>query len=230
VPGASWSSQPFFASIDLTQDASGFFYLGADFAELSKQLCSAVSSKLDRELVVGRNSFSSCIYLEEPADAARMTLKVKIYNKGLALIQSRTAYKQLGMNTKKLFSSKGIEKRVLKETQETGLSRIEITHKFRSAEAYQEFLRPAFLGDAAHRVELVLAALAADAAYSYRLPQLRLLETFQELAKKKQVYIEMRYLSALIYCSNDKRGGYTGHFKNIGKTDGYETEEFIKAS
>ena len=46
-----------------------------------------------------------------------MTLKIKVYNKSLALLQSRTSIKTLGMNTTKIFSSKGIQKGVLKESQ-----------------------------------------------------------------------------------------------------------------
>jgi hypothetical protein len=38
----------------------------------------------------------------------------------------------------------------------------------------------------------------------------------------------MRYLAAMIYASNDKRGGFTGYYKNIAEKEAFNTEDFVK--
>jgi hypothetical protein len=86
-------TQAHLGKIDLTQDVAGFFYVCGDYQQRCQELRQYLARQLERELVVGRNSFSSCFYFEEPADENKMTLKVKIYNKGLCLLQSRTARK-----------------------------------------------------------------------------------------------------------------------------------------
>ena len=89
-----------------------------------------LSQLLDRDFTVDRNSFASCVYFNEPEDDSRMTLRIKVYNKTLAWLQSRTSMMPLGMNTTKMFNSKGTLKSILKESQETGLFRIEVSYKF----------------------------------------------------------------------------------------------------
>ena len=41
----------------------------------------------------------------------------------------------------------------------------------------------------------------------------------------------MRFLAAIIYCKNDKRGGFTGQWKTIaGSGNIFDTESFLKAN
>ena len=98
-----------------------------------------------RNFNANRNSFNSCMYFDEPADERRMTLRIKVYNKTLAWLQSRTAQMSVGMNLGKIFQSRGCQRRVLKETKECGLSRIEVSYIFSSYEAFLEFFAPDFL-------------------------------------------------------------------------------------
>ena len=63
----------------------------------------------------------------------------------------------------------------------------------------------------------------------HRLPYLKLLEEFQLRAKKQQIYIEMKHVAAMVYCSNDKRGGYTGHFRKINSLKQSLDLDYIKA-
>jgi hypothetical protein len=77
------AQQPHLGKIDLTQDVCGFFYVKGDWACVAEQLSHELSRLLARKLAVGRNSFSSCLYFEEPEDHKRMTIRVKVYNKGL---------------------------------------------------------------------------------------------------------------------------------------------------
>ena len=57
---------------------------------------------------------------------------------------------------------------------------------------------------------------------------LKVLQKFQEVAKKSQLYIELRQLEAMIYCTNDKRGCYTGFLKPIPKMSIFDSKSFIK--
>jgi hypothetical protein len=63
------------------------------------------------------------------------------------------------MNTTKIWQSTGTQKKVLKETQETGYSRMEISYIFKSREAFAEFMQPGFIALAQRHMEGVLLAL-----------------------------------------------------------------------
>jgi len=137
--------------------------------------------------------------------------------------------KEMGMNTGRVWQSTGSTKAVIKEALETGLTRIEISYCFRTTAAFKVFKEPGFISAAEGHIELVQKALNSTKGCRHRLPQLRLLEHFQDLAKKHQVYIEMRFLAAMVYCKNDKRSSYTGTFKNIRANTDFDTETYIKA-
>jgi hypothetical protein len=86
------------------------------------------------------------------------------------------------MNTTKIWQSTGTQKKVLKET---GYSRMEISYIFKSREAFAEFMQPGFIALAQRHMEGVLLALNYADGCRARLPQLRLLECFLDLAKRK---------------------------------------------
>ena len=50
------------------------------------------------------NTFSSCFQYKEKPKEGKIYRRVKIYNKFLQLLQSRTAMMRLGMNTDAIFS------------------------------------------------------------------------------------------------------------------------------
>lgn len=54
-------------------------------------------------------------------------MRIKIYNKIMALLFSRTAQMPIGMNTNALFYPKYKERKVLQETELNGYSRVEIS-------------------------------------------------------------------------------------------------------
>ena len=56
-----------------------------------------------------------------------------------------------------------------------------------------------------------------------------MLETFQEQAKGRQLYIEQPDVCALVFARNDKRSSFTGFFKNIWKNTYLNTKEFLLA-
>jgi len=57
-----------------------------------------------------------------------LTIRIKIYWKTLALLQSDGVLKQLGMNTKALFFPSVRMGQALVESRDVGLTRIEITY------------------------------------------------------------------------------------------------------
>lgn len=54
-----------------------------------------------------------------------------------------------------------------------------------------------------------------------------LLTAFQETAKSRQVLIQQPDVVGLFYAQNQKRGGYTGFFKNIAKKEKFDLEKFV---
>ena len=57
----------------------------------------------------------------------------------------------------------------------------------------------------------------------------RLLNKFQDIAKGRQLYIEMPHICALVYAVSDKPGCYIGNFHNKSVFNKFETEKFIAA-
>ena len=91
---------------------------------------------------MNRNSFESCFQYQEAASDEKLYRRVKIYNKLLALIQSRSAMASLGMKMQDIFYAELVMERELKETSQDGLSRIEISYYATTIEAEREFFDP----------------------------------------------------------------------------------------
>ena len=79
-------------------------------------------------------------------------------------------------------------------------------------------------------LNIVQNSLNSVSGICYRVPFLRLMETFQNFVRPRQLYIEQPHVCALIYAKNAKRGGYTGFYKNIPKTGPFSRESFLKAN
>jgi hypothetical protein len=76
-------------------------------------------------------------------------------------------------------------------------------------------------------VEQVLTALNRIPGLCHRLPLIKLLNAFQECAKGRQLYIQQPTIAAICYAKNDKRGGFTGGFRNITSTSQLTLREFM---
>ena len=77
---------------------------------------------------------------------------------------------------------------------------------------------------------MVLEALQSVPALWHKLPQMQLLNSFQNMCRGSQVYIEMSHLAAMVFAKNDKRGGYTGYFKQIPRSVPCNSIKFLKAN
>ena len=74
------------------------------------------------------NSFNSCFQFEGHSPEGFLFMKIKVYWKTLALIQSETAAKSIGMNMKGLFYPNLRMGKALRESSNETLTRIEITY------------------------------------------------------------------------------------------------------
>ena len=114
-----------------------------------------------------------------------MWRRIKIYDKGLALLTSGSAMTQLGMNTNALFRSSYLLRKELEEAKQYGLSRIEISYYADSLVAEREYFTTDFSRMASLDLNNVLLALNYKKGCCYKLPILSLLYAFQDNSKAK---------------------------------------------
>ena len=106
----------------------------------------------------------------------------------------------------------------LKETQNTGLSRIEISYYADTYEAERLLLEDSFAETMHNDLNKVQAALNTVEGLCYRLPQLSILKEFNEICKPHQLFVQMPHVCAMVYAHNAKKDSFTGFFKDIAKT------------
>ena len=90
---------------DVTQDLKGCFWGGDDWKDKWQELRERLENVLDTSLTNTGNSFESCFQYVEKLRPGKVHRRIKIYNKLLQLLQSRTAMMGLGMNTDAIFNS-----------------------------------------------------------------------------------------------------------------------------
>ena len=95
--------QPMLTKIDVTRDLRGAFYAPGDWKAKHFELAAALEKWIGPSFRDNGNSFNSCFQYEGFAPWGELSMKVKVYWKTLALIQSESAYKSMGMNMKGLF-------------------------------------------------------------------------------------------------------------------------------
>ena len=94
----------------------------------------------------------------------------------------------------------------LKETIEAGLSRIEITYYADSIVAEQQLLVDGFSETMHKHLDQVQEALNLLDGVCYKVPLLDVLETFQNMCKQHQLYVQMPHVCALIFARNSRNG------------------------
>ena len=113
--------------IDATRDLRGSFYAPGDWRVKHRELAEALQREFRVPFRDNGNSFASCFKFLGKAELGKLTGRVKIYWKNLALFQSFSVSQSLGMNTKALYYPSTRMGQVLRESRGEGLSRIEIT-------------------------------------------------------------------------------------------------------
>ena len=91
------------------------------------------------------NSFDTCLQFLGKSPEGSLDINVKYYWKTLALIQSETASKAIGMNMKGLFCPNVRMNQALKGSCNETMSRIEISYIAHTVKAQAEFFNDEFL-------------------------------------------------------------------------------------
>ncbi len=74
------------AQLDITQDFLGTFYAGGDWSGKWMELKKELQKGLNRTFTDNGNSFRSCFQFVEHKRMDRLYMRVKVYNKFLALL------------------------------------------------------------------------------------------------------------------------------------------------
>ena len=116
-------------------------------------------------------------------------MRVKYYWKSLALIQSESVMQSIGMNMKALFYPTVRMNLALRESQEQGQSRIEITYTATTKEAEDELLDQEFVDRAKIDLNKAEDALNRVTGLVWHLPLRNLLDSFVAATKGHQLLI-----------------------------------------
>ena len=127
------------ACFDITRDILGCFYGGKDWKQGYNGLKRELEECLGTQLQNNRNSFASCFQYQEKRNEKGLYRRIKVYDKTFALLTSRSAMTQLGMNTNGIYGSSYLLRKELLEAKDCGLSRIEISYYADSLEAENAF-------------------------------------------------------------------------------------------
>ena len=146
-------------SIDLTQDIIGYFYAQGDWVKQHKMICEKLEELFDKKFANNGNSFSSCFQYQEVSTNEGVKMRIKVYNKALAWLQSRTSVKTMGMNTCKIFKPAMAIRKNLVEAQRDGYSRVEISYQVPTVAAQAELFHLDFLERAECDIDIVIQAV-----------------------------------------------------------------------
>ena len=108
------------AKIDSTRDLGGSFYAQGDWKEKHRELAKVLEREFGCPFKDNGNSFSTCFQFEGQPDSSMLWLRIKIYWKSLALFQSESVTKSLGMNTKAIYYPTVRMGQALSESREVG--------------------------------------------------------------------------------------------------------------
>lgn len=151
------------------------------------------------KLSLGKNSFNSCLQFVEEAADQHLFRRFKVYNKVLQFLQSETPQKAVGTGTNALFNPISRSQDALVESLDAGLTRLEISYYAKSATGQAEYLEEDFEARAVRDLDRFNACLNQLNGVCFRLPLLELLENFQAMARKRQVFLQEPYVCALIF-------------------------------
>ena len=135
---------PVIAKIDSTRDLRGSLYALENWKLKHKELGQALEREYKCTFKDNGNSYPSCFQFEGKPPSTLLSVRVKYYWKTLALIQSESVSKSVGMNMKGLFYPSARIGRAHNESKGEGLSRIEITYTANTSEGEDEILNGVF--------------------------------------------------------------------------------------
>ena len=174
------------------------------------------------------NSFNSCFQFVAQTSDGELIIRIKIYWKTLALLQSDGVLKQLGMNTRALFYPSIRMGQALTESRDAGLMRIEITYTADTRAKENWLLHRLFPQEAKQHISKVAQALSRVKGICWRLPLTKLIDTFTEQPRANQLLVVQSNSAALIYASNQKSGCFTGFFQPGPARQSFDFLSFLK--
>ena len=205
--------QPVLTKLDSTRDLRGALFVPGNWRSKHKELCALLGKWMDTTFKDNGNSFNSCLQFVGKASEGSLLINVKYYWKTLALFQSETAAKAIGMNTRGLFCPHVRMSRVLKETSNETLSRIEISYIAPTLEAQAEFFDDEFPDRAFIDLGNAQQALNEVNGIGWHIPMHEFLEVFQSKARPQQLLLVQPTIAAMIYAENSKTNCFTGSWK-----------------
>ena len=134
------------------------------------------------------------------------------------------------MNTEAIFRPAYLTGQELKEAWDYGLTRIEISYYADSSQAEELLFRPNFISKASQDIEAVVLAMNVSRVCGYRIPILRMMESFQEKAKVCQLFVQMPDKCALVYAKGIKKNHYCGFFKDIPRQYQFNIKDFLASN
>ena len=147
--------------------------------------------------------------------------------KTLALIQSETAAKSLGMNMKGLFNPNMRMNKALRESSNESMSRIEITYSARTIEAQEELFSDEFPMRTTIDLGHAQQALSEVEGMAWHIPIKELLEEFQQGARGQQLLVVQPTIAAMIYANNAKTSCYTGFWRTTPPGKVFDFVDFL---
>ena len=118
--------------------------------------------------------------MEVKPEPCQMELRIKVYDKFLALFQSESAAKSIGMNTRTIFYSSAHMYRALREASHEGLTRIEISYSVHDCSTEEKLLHEEFHKKAEIHLDMVQLVLSSfrRSSIGVKMPMSRLYEHF----------------------------------------------------
>jgi len=206
-------NKPILTKIDVTRDLGGSFYAVGDWKAKHRQLAKELEFWFQDPFTDNGNSFDSCFQFKAPEREGKFGMNIKIYLKSLSSIQSESVQKALGMNMKGILYPNIRMGLAQKESQELGMTRIEISYSAATKDVENDLLHPLFQDYATRDINLVQTALSNIDGVIWHIPLTKLMNSFIELSRPNQLLIVQPTIAALIYAQNSKPSCFTGFFQ-----------------
>lgn len=138
IQGAKGDARPSLFIIDITRDIDHTFFAPGDWKQKYHELQEKLNDIFETVFIDNGNSFDTCFQYVELNRSGLIHIRIKIYNKLLALFQSDGVRKSLGMNTKGIYYPSINMNKALIQAKDVGLTRIEISYTVLKPEGEKE--------------------------------------------------------------------------------------------
>ena len=130
---------------DVTRDLGGCFWAKGDWRRKHEAIRKALQSEFKTVLRNNGNSMQSCFQFEETPRPDRPSIRIKVYDKLLSLMQHETVQKRIGMNTSTLYYPSLHLNKTLKEFKHEGITRVEISYYADSVQSEDKLINGEFI-------------------------------------------------------------------------------------